>query len=99
MKPGTMNRMTLTFKNDWGIGTDQHGASSGAASRSGRTLGVDSDVTGKDDGVPSIPGRGLDPVNGVENSGGGAITGVLAVDALDIIVARLCEKVHQSSLY
>lgn len=89
---------TLTFENDWGIGSDQHSASPGTTSRPGRTLGIDGNVTGEDDGVSSIPGRRLDPVDGVENSGSGAIAGILAVDTLDIVIARLRKKVHKGSL-
>ena len=81
----------LTFENDWGVGSDQHGAGSGATSRPGGTLSVDSNVTGEDDGVSSVPGRRLDPVDGVENCGCGAIAGVLAIDTLNIIVAGLGE--------
>ena len=88
----------LTFKNNRGVGSDQHGASSGTASGSGGALGIDGNVSGEDDGVPSIPGRRLDPVDGVENCSGGAIARVLAIDTLDIIIARLCEKVHKGSL-
>jgi len=81
----------LTFENDRGVGTDQHGTGSSTTSRPGGTLSVDGNVTGEDDGVSSIPRRRLDPVDGVKNSRCGAVAGVLAIDALNIIVAGLCE--------
>ena len=88
----------LTFENDRGVGSNQHSTGSSTTSRPGRTLSVDGNVTGEDDGVSSIPGRRLDPVDGVENGGSGAIAGVLAVNTLDIVIARLRKKVHKGSL-
>ena len=87
-----------TFENDRGVRSDQHGAGSSATRGSCGALCVDSDVTGEDDGVPSVPGRRLDPIDSVENGGGGAIAGVFAIDALNIVVARLGEKVHEGCL-
>ena len=93
-----MKSEKLTFKNDWSIRPDQHGTGPGTTCGSCGTLGVDSDVTGEDDGVPSVPGRGLDPVDCVEDGGSGAIAGILAIDTLDVVIARLCEKVHKGGL-
>ena len=77
----------LTFKNDWSVGSDQHGAGSSTTGGSCGTLGIDSDVTGEDDSISSVPGIRLDPVDCVENCGGGAIAGVFVIDTLDIVVA------------
>lgn len=43
--------MTLTFETHWGVAPNQHDTDFGTANRSSRTLGVDSNVTGKDDGI------------------------------------------------
>ena len=91
-------KVKLTFENDWGVGPDQHSAGSGTTSRPSRTLGVDGDIAGKDDGVPPIPGSRLDPVDGIEDGSGGTIAGILAVDTFDVIIAGLCEKVHKGGL-
>ena len=88
----------LTFENDRGVGSNQHSTGSSTTSRPGGTLSVDGNVTGEDNGVSPIPGRRLDPVDGVENCGGGAIAGVLAINPLNIIVAGLREKVHEGGL-
>ena len=44
-------------------------------------------------------GTGLDPVDGVEEGGGGAVAGVLGVEALDVGVTRRLEEVHEDGLY
>ena len=70
--------MTLTFENGGGVGTDQQGAGSGTTSRSSRTLGGNSNVTGEGDGVSSTRGGRLDAIGGVENGGNEpGLTGVL----------------------
>lgn len=58
----------LTLKDDGSIRTDEDCYSAGTASRTSSTLCVDGDVTGDDNGVPSIPRGGFDPVDSVEES-------------------------------
>lgn len=91
-------KRTPTFKNDRGVGSDQHGTGSSTTRGSGGTLGVDGNVTGEDDRVPSVPGRRFDPIDRVENCGSGTITSVLAVNTLNVKVARVGEKVHEGRL-
>ena len=91
-------KKTLTFENDGGVGSDQHGTGSGTTSGSCGTLGVDGNVTCEDDGVPAVPGRRFDPVDGVKDGGGGTVASVFAVDTLDVKVSRLGEKVHEGRL-
>lgn len=88
----------LTFKNDRGIRSDQHSTSSSTTGRPCRTFGVDSNVSGEDNGVSSVPASRLNPVDCVEDSGGGAIAGIFAIDTLDVEVTRLCEKLHEGRL-
>jgi len=88
----------LTFENYRGVGSDQQRTGSGTTCGSCGTLGIDGNITGEDDGVSSVPGRGFDPVDSVEECSSGAVAGVFAVDTLDIIVARLCKKIHKGGL-
>lgn len=88
----------LTFKNNRGIGSDQHRTSSRTTRGPCGTFSVDGNVTGEDDSVPSVPGRRFDPVDCVENCGGGAIASVLAVNTLNVEVARVSEEVHKDGL-
>lgn len=86
------------FHDERSVGTDQGGESTGTTDGSGTTFCVDGDITGEDDGVSSVPGFRLDPVDGVEEGGGGAVACVLGIDTLDISVSGFGEEVHQNSL-
>lgn len=94
----TQTALRRTLKDDGRIRSDQDGAGTGTTGRARGPLGVDSDVTAEDDGVPAVPGRALDPVDGVEERGGPAVAGVLRVDALDVGVAVRLEEVHEDRL-
>lgn len=88
----------LTLDNQGGVGANKHGASTHTTDRTSRTLLVDSNVTGEHDGVSAVPGFTLHPVDGVEESGGGAVASVLGVDTLDIVVTGSVEEVHEDGL-
>ena len=88
----------LTFKHERCVGPDEHRDSAGTASRPPAALRVDGDVAADYNCVAAIPGRGLDPVDGVEERCGGAVAGVLRVDALNVGVAGLGEVVHEVGL-
>lgn len=91
---GTVNG----FHDKRSIGTDQGGESTGTTDGSRTTFCVNGDITGEDDGVSSVPRFRLNPVDGVEEGGGGTVACVLGVDTLDIGVSGFGEEVHQDSL-
>ena len=79
-----------------GVRADKHGDAAGTTGRAGIALGVESDITGDNNGVTAVPGGGLDPVDGVEESVGTTVAGVDGIDTLDVGV--LAEKLHQDGL-
>ena len=91
--------LRLTFEDQRSVGSDQTGKSTGSTDGPSGSLGVNGDISSKDDSVPSVPTLALDPVDGVEERGGTSVTGVLAVDSLDIVVTRSGKEVHEDGLY
>ena len=91
--------LRLTLEDQRSVGSDQTGESTGSTDGPSGSLGVDGDISSKDDGVPSVPALALDPVDGVEERSGTSVTGVLAVDPLDVHVARSGKEVHEDGLY
>ena len=90
---------TDTLVKDKGsVGSDED--SDGASTTGGTSgaLGVGSNIGSNNESIATIPGRGLDPVDSVENRGGTSVTSVLGVNPLNIVVARLLEQGHENSL-
>lgn len=81
---------------DGGVRADKHGNGTSTTSRAGSTLGVESNVAGNDNGVTTIPGRGLDPVDRVEEGVGTTIAGVDGVDTLEVGV--VAKQLHENRL-
>ena len=79
-----------------GVRADQESDGASAAGRTSIALGIESDITSNNKTVPAIPGGGLDPVNGVENSVGATIASVDSVDTLDVGV--VAKQLHQNRL-
>lgn len=80
------------------VRADKHGNGTCTTDGTGRALGVDCNVTSHDNGVTAVPRAALHPVDGVEESGGTAVAGVLAVNALDVVVSGGSKEVHEDSL-
>ena len=78
------------------VGADEHGDSASTTSGARVALGVEGNVSGHDNGVAAVPGRRLDPVDGVEEGIGAAVARVHGVDALDTGV--VAEKGHEHRL-
>lgn len=85
-------------KDKGGVGSDQDGDGTGTTGGTGGALGVGGDISSDDNGEATVPGGGLDPVDGVENGSGTTVAGVLGVDTLNIVVAGLLEEGHQDGL-
>lgn len=79
-----------------GIRADKHGNAASTTGRAGIALGVEGDITSDDNGVTAVPGGGLDPVDGVEESVGTTVAGVDSINTLNVGV--LAEKLHQDRL-
>ena len=77
----------LTFKDDGCVGADQDGAGPCATDRTGTTFCVDSDITGKHNGITAVPRTALYPVDSVEESSSRTVAGVFRVKALDIMIS------------
>ena len=88
----------LTLNDQRRVGADQQGASAHTPDGSGAALLVNGDITAHDNRVSSVPRLALDPVDAVEERGGGAVTGVLVVDTFNVVVAVLGEEVHEQGL-
>jgi hypothetical protein len=80
------------------IGADEHSDAAGASSRARIALLVQRNVARHDNRVTAVPRRGLDPVDAVEERVRAAVAGVDRVHALDVVVARLVEQLHQHRL-
>lgn len=79
-----------------GIGTDDHGDATSTTSGAGSTSSVQSNITTDNNGVTAVPGRGLEPVDAVEDSVGTTVAGVDVVHTLDVGV--LTEELHENGL-
>lgn len=82
--------------NDGSIGADEQSDSTSATSRTSVALGVESNVTSNNNTITAVPGRGLDPVDSVENGVGATVAGVDSVDTLDVGV--VAKKLHKDGL-
>lgn len=78
------------------IRADEQSNAASSASGAGVALGVQGNVTSNDDTVASVPRRGLDPVDSVEEGVGASVAGVDRIHALDVGV--VAEKLHQDGL-
>jgi len=95
---GNVRGTQTGLENNRGIRTDQHGNAASTTSGASRTSGVQSNVTADNDSVTTVPGRGLEPVNAVEDSVGTTVAGVDGIDTLDVGVAVGGEQLHQDRL-
>lgn len=86
------------LKDERSVRPDKHGNGAGTTDGAGGTLGVDGNVAGDHDSLTAVPGAALNPVDGVEESRGTTVAGVLAVDTLDVVVARGGKEVHEDRL-
>jgi hypothetical protein len=82
--------------NNRGVGADQESDGTGTTSGASIALGVESDITGNDNGIATVPSRRLNPVDGVENSVGTTVAGVDGVDTLDVGV--VAKELHKNTL-
>jgi hypothetical protein len=80
------------------VGADEHGDTAGSTGRASIALLVERDVAGDNNGVTTVPRRGLDPVDAVEQGVGAAVAGIDRVHTLDVVVAGLVEQLHQDGL-
>ena len=83
-------------KDNGSIRANQEGNGTSTTSRAGSTLSVDGDISGNNNGVSAIPGRGLDPVDGVEKSVGTTVAGINRVQTLNVGVVT--KELHQDRL-
>lgn len=86
------------LKHNRRIGADKEGDAASATRGTRVALGIQRNVTAHDNSITAIPGRRLNPVDGVENGVGPAIARVDCVDAFDVGVARGLEQLHQHGL-
>jgi len=93
------NESRRTFEYHGGIGANENGNAARSTSWSSSTLSVDGDITSDDDRIPPIPRPRFNPINGVEERGGTSIASILRINAFNIKVPRLCEKIHESGFH
>lgn len=79
-----------------GVGADQESDSTSTTSGPSVTLGVESNITGNNNSIATVPSGRLNPVDGVENSVGTTVASVDSVDTLDVGV--VAEKLHKNTL-
>lgn len=79
-----------------GVGADQESDGTSTTSGASVTLGVESNITGNNDSIATVPSGRLNPVDGVENSVGTTVASVDSVDTLDVGV--VAEKLHKNTL-
>jgi hypothetical protein len=84
------------LSNDRGVGADQESDSSSTTSGASIALGVESNITGNDDSIATVPSGRLNPVDGVENSVGTTVASVDSVDTLDVGVVT--KQLHKHTL-
>jgi hypothetical protein len=89
------NESRRTFEYHGGIGTNKDGNAACTTGWSSSTLSVNGNIASDDNGVPPIPGPRFNPVNGVEKRGGTSMASILRIDAFNIKVPRLGEKIHE----
>lgn len=68
---------------EWCIRADQHSYATSSASGSRSSLGIERNVSSHDDGVSSIPGRRLEPVDGVEEGVGTTVASIHGIHTLN----------------
>lgn len=92
-------RATKTgLKDNRGIRTNEEGNTASTTSRASRSLGIQSNVTADNNGISSIPGGRLKPVDAVEDSVGTSIASVDVVNTLNVEVSALGKELHQNGL-
>lgn len=88
----------LTFKYQRCARSDEYGTGTGTTSRTSTSFSVDCDITCENNRIATIPRRTFDPVYSIENGSCGAITSVDVIDAFNVAVSSLFEKLHKNGL-
>ena len=81
-----------------GIRTDQHSHTASTTSGTSSTLGVQGNITADDNGITTVPGGRLEPVETVEDGVGTTVAGIDSVDTLNVGVAVWGKQLHQDRL-
>ena len=84
------------LNDDGGVRADQHSDGTGTTSGARIALGIQGNISSDDKAVPSVPARGLDPIDSVEDGIGTTIAGIDSVDTLDVGV--VAEQLHDHRL-
>lgn len=79
-----------------GVRADEHGNAASTTGRTSVALGVESDVASDDNGVTAVPGRRLDPVDGVEEGVGATVASIDGVNTFNALV--VIEELHEDRL-
>ena len=87
-----------TLDGEGSVGSDEHDDGTTSSSGTRRAFCVLSNIGGDDKSVASVPGRALNPREGVEEGVGSSVAGVHGVDTLDVRVTTLLEKLHEVGL-
>lgn len=82
--------------NNGGVGADQESDGTSTTSGASVALGVESNITGNNDSIATVPSGRLNPVDGVENSVGTTVASIDSVDTLDVGV--VAKKLHKNTL-
>jgi hypothetical protein len=86
------------LEDDRSIGANDHGNATSTTSGTGSTSGVQGNITADHNGITTIPGGGLEPVDAVEDGVGATVAGVDVVDTLNVGVSVRSEKLHENGL-
>ena len=77
------------------IRTYEHSNTARTTGRTGVALLVKSDISGANDSVTTIPGRGLHPIDCIKERVGTPITSVDSVHSFNVGVADVLEQLHE----
>lgn len=86
------------LEDDGSIGADEHGHAASTTGGTSSALGVQGNITADHNGVTTIPRRGLNPVDAVEDGVGATVASVHGVDSLNVGVTGRLEQLHQDRL-
>ena len=77
----------LTFNDQRRIRPNQHCTSSHSTDWARAAFFVNGNITTHDNCVPPIPAFRLDPIDGIEQRGGGSVTCILVVYPFDVMIS------------
>jgi len=86
------------LQNEWSVGSNEHGNCSGTSRGTRVTRCVDGDVGADCDGIASVPIRGLDPCDRVEEGSGSAVAGVSRINPFHVSVSTFLKKLWTNSI-